>query len=290
MLLRPSELTGPLRNYESYRRAQVSLLKQQRVIDIALVSPEWRALNRAATGDQARDFLHHLRVVAPAHDEIIRVTFTDRDPKACAAAVKGVLRAYSAIYVEREQLEQEERVKQLSAIRISIASERDAKREAIRSIAREFGTDDLRPIHQARQSALTQLEVELRQIEAKLAGADAEPAAARQQLEASRKRYQELIQSLQSECKVLGLKMLDIERLRQEEKEKDASVAEVARRIETLQTEAKAAGRIEVVSWGEPPELHDGRRPLFSAIGGAAGLLLGMALATAVRRVCRRRA
>ena len=169
-LLRPSEETGAMNAYQSFRETQVSFLRQQRVIENALQSPEWRALNRPGTSDEVwQDFLTRLQVDVPPGNETVLVTFTHPDPAACVAAVKGVLRAYSTIYLEKEERQQEEKLRTLQAIRISYTSERDAKREAIRSIAREFGTDDLRPIHQTKQTSLNQLESELAQLEVKLA-------------------------------------------------------------------------------------------------------------------------
>ncbi len=409
-VVRDSELTGTLPGYNSYREAQVTLLRQQRVIDNALQSPEWRALNRGGTTDEVwQDFLANLQVSAPSGNEVVMVSFSDVDPAACSAAVKGVLRAYSAIYLENAERQQEEKLRTLESIRVALSSERDAKREAIRSIAREFGTDDLRPIHQTRQTSLNTIESELRLIESKLAGLNAyattqaatrpttgpdgesppagtarspgksprdmtigeialvdakmrqmyddlldaevnmsislqgkgpnhpevrqanakheakkqameryaqhwrdaaenalanspdkpggikltDPVAdsnvkVRSQLEASRKQYLELIQTLQKEAKDIGLKMLDIDRLRQEEKDKDSSLADVVRRIETLRTESKAAGRVEIVSWGDRPTRLKDTRIQFALMFGMTGFGAGIGVFVLIGLVDRR--
>ena len=374
-LLRPSAETGTMNAYQSFRETQVTLLRQQRVVENALQSSDWRGLNRAGTSDEVwQDFLNSLQVGAPGGNEMVLVTFTDPDSAACMAAVKGILRAYNSLYLEKEQLDQEAKRQKLDALRISFASGRDAKRDAIRSIAREFGTDDLRPIHQAKQTVLSQLESDWAQVKSKLAavsslpGVDApkpgpvvsklpkdmtvaeialvdlrtrqindeyldgeariaivlqklgenhsevkafrnnqelrkkalERAAeqwrqavanmghapaevhvdtagmSRQQLEAANKQYEERVQALTTEVKALGLKMLDIERLRQEEKDKDASVAEVARSLETMEIESKAAGRVEIVSWGDRPVRLKDPRPQAAAMFGFGGLVLGV--------------
>jgi hypothetical protein len=395
-LLRPSELTGNMPDYQSFVLAQVALLRQQPVIDNALRTPEWRALNRPGTSDDVwQDFLASLHI-STGSDEMVRVTFTDPDPAACTAAVKGVLTAYKAFYLEKEERQQQDKINTLDAMRIACTSERDAKREAIRFIAREFATDDLRPVVQAKQAILTQLEFELSQIDAKLDGLGAMPSTlpsiqpavegqagtgeprvarklpkdmtvsdivlldpmmrllwnewqdgeeelstllqgkgpnhpqmkelhdrqearrlaieryaeqwrqgvanagkgdievgidpatiARRQLERARKQTQDRIQLLQRVVKNMGLTMLEIDQLRAEEREKDKNLAEVVDRIDTLRSESKAAGRVEILPFGDRPVLTD-QRPRFAGMGAGAGLFLGVCLAAILRRASNR--
>ncbi|MGA2496509.1 MAG: AAA family ATPase [Tepidisphaeraceae bacterium] len=395
-VLRPFEDSGFMNAFEAFRQTQASLLKQQRVVEMVIQSPAWRALNRPGTIDEVyQDFLLNLDVVTPPGTEMVLVVFKDPDTNACVAAVKGILAAYSAIYLENEEREQEEKLAKLDGMRVAIKSERDAKADAIRAIARDFGTDDLRPIHQAKQASLSQIENELHRYDAQLAELavadkpttqpttqpvvdgqtpvdiqklamkpfkdwtvgditmvdpkmsqlwndlqeaelrrefvsqnkgpkhpmvmewDATIKARRQaveryaeqwrtspvntaslllsklgtggtglvvpdptgsrrrQLEASRKQYLELIQPLEKEAKTIGLKMIEIEQLRQEEKDKDTALAEVVRRIETLRTEGKAAGRVRIVSNGDRPVRAKDPRLQFAVLLGMCGFGLG---------------
>ncbi len=403
-VVRPSELTGELRSYQSYVSAQMAVLRSQDVIDAALKSPEWVKCKRPVESDEAwQDFLGSLHA-SFSGDEMVRVTFTDPDKVACVAAVTGVIKAYNERYLDKERADQERNQHTLEDFRDTFERERNDKRTRIHQIALLHGTDDLRPIHQDMQIRLNQKRSERDRIVYKLKLADrsamssapramsatmpstrlgiqgktvaGEPVAARklgrdmtvrdialvdqrmrqlhdeyqdadmrindlldgkgeshplvresrssqrarwqameryaeqwrqtsantwfggdevgadpvatfvQQLKEAKQEYDEEILALEKQIKEIGLPMLEIERLRSEEREKDRQLAEVVARLETFRTESKATPRVTIMSLGDRPVLKD-HRSFISSVGAACGLLLGMSL-VAIFRIFRR--
>ncbi len=171
-VVRPSELTGDMRSYQSYVLAQVAFLRSQDVIDAALKSPEWNAVNRPVVLDEAyQEFMGSLQVSAGG-DEMVRVTFTDPDKQACTAAVTGVIKAYNERYLLKEKDEQDKNLRTLEVFRDTFEKERNDKRKEIHDIAVRCGTDDLRPVHADMQIRLNQKQSERDRIVYKLKLAD----------------------------------------------------------------------------------------------------------------------
>src|SRR5579862_5640792 len=73
-------------------------LQIPRVIDKAMLSPEWKAVGRGLTDDAKDEFRESLRVdVGPGNSEWVYVRFTDKDPKAAQIAVEQIINAYVLI-------------------------------------------------------------------------------------------------------------------------------------------------------------------------------------------------
>lgn len=159
-----TERSAPMPMFESFVRAQVSLIQSQRVVDMALSSPEWKALNRANTDELFDQFMQHLNV-STSGGEMIVVSYADPDPDAATAAVKSIITAYNRIYVEG-QIESEEKQRQTIAdIQATLNTQLRLKREAIESAAQQFATDDLRTMLSLKIQDLNGLERMLADLE-----------------------------------------------------------------------------------------------------------------------------
>lgn len=151
--------------YNPYREAQVSRLKGQRVIDKALAELKW-----PGTQDELwPEFVKRFSATAPAGNEMVMVRFEDTSPDACRAAVKAVLGAYHAIYIEEEAAGRMQKSAQLEELQRTLTRDMNVKRQAIVDIAADVLTDDLRPVHAAKMADLNRLESALKDVEIQLA-------------------------------------------------------------------------------------------------------------------------
>lgn len=156
-------------SYNTFRQLQVSLLTQQRIIDMALASDEWNALGRKGSNEDIyRDFLDSFNAVAPINNENIIVSFADAKPEACTAAVEGVLKAYRSIYIEEREKDRATRKNQLNEMKNIITAERDARRDAIKKSAMEYGFDDLGPLWNSKFNELDKTNNQISEYESKL--------------------------------------------------------------------------------------------------------------------------
>src|SRR5687767_10094579 len=87
---------------EVIKETQIALMRQQRMINIAMGKEEWNRLGRPITDDSIADFIKKLTITPVGRSEMINVSFVDPDPAAASAAVKGILTAYSGVYLEAE--------------------------------------------------------------------------------------------------------------------------------------------------------------------------------------------
>jgi len=377
-ILFPSEESRML-NYESFVNSQIALLRSQRVITLAMQSPDWKALGRqkSTPEEEIADFLERLTVTNIQRSEIITVSFEDTDRAATVAAVSGVLNAYNSIYIVGAGEAETQRMEALDRRAVSLASERNAKREAILQISREFGTDDLRPLLTARMQDLSKLESalnetnlllasmgdvpaetkketrpeemtvheiatvdpEMRRLLRELTDAEMETAVRRrdlganhprmidalawlnmkrkaveeyaaawrkraaetpspavsdtrvvqrQQLEARKKQYEEMIAAAKREVLDVGRKMLEIEKLRREEEAAVAALEQTRKRIDELRTESQNQHRVRVISTGDRPLVVRDRRIQFAVAGSLAGVVGAVLIVLGIAAVDRR--
>jgi len=144
---------------EAIKETQIALMRSQRIITAAMTSPDWVALKRPLTDDSIAEFMKKLTIASPGHSEIINVNFSDPDPLAATAAVKGVLGTYSLVYVDAETKAEDAKKLALTNRRGELVAIRDGKRNDIEGLASQsIGADDLRALHQANITTLTKLE------------------------------------------------------------------------------------------------------------------------------------
>lgn len=88
-----------LPNFNSFVQLQVMRLRQTLVIAQALESPEWRAIGRGSSPDSQRAFRMFLNVGTDSRvNEIINVSFLDKDRTGAKVGVDCLLRAYYDLY------------------------------------------------------------------------------------------------------------------------------------------------------------------------------------------------
>lgn len=153
-----TEDKGVMPMFDSFVQTQVSLIRTQRVIDLALEDPSWPSPPRR--GDPLiSEFASRLNVARD--NEIIAVTFDSPDPLVAQAAVRSVIAAYRKLYIEADGRENEQVLTQLTQRQTSLSSEMASNRGRIRAIAERYNTDQIDGIFAAKQKQVHQIESDL---------------------------------------------------------------------------------------------------------------------------------
>lgn len=160
---------------DQFIQSQITLIKDQRVIERARELPAWKAIGRPNTDEDLAEFMESLTVTQPLRSQMIVVTFTDSDPRATKAAVESVLNAYSELHIENEVRTEEQKRQKLDELRLQANDALRRTQEQIDRITRDYNTDALRELHRAKMEELLRLEAALGDIELVIMGMGVDP-------------------------------------------------------------------------------------------------------------------
>jgi Mrp family chromosome partitioning ATPase/uncharacterized protein involved in exopolysaccharide biosynthesis len=179
-ILYESEQTSVTPMFSSFVSTQASLVKQDRVITRAMNSEEWRRLGRPNTPQAQDDFRDSVRVVTNQDaPELISVSFVDIDAVAAKIGLEQTLRAYEAIFGQAESRQVTQfQLATLESRRRTLTEDITRRRQDIRTIAAEYGTEDLAQLHGLKMDHLLVTERRLGEVELALAQIVDKPGAA----------------------------------------------------------------------------------------------------------------
>lgn len=163
--------------YTQYVESQVSRIMTERVITSAMESEEWRQYSHGLSPAAMKEFVEAMNVEYVRGTFVIRVSFTDRDPSRAQAAVKSLIRAYLVTAGDADTKDLNQRLQYLQAQRDQLARDRRNKQEALLAAAKQYGTQDLGELHDARVKQMIDLETKLAETQTALDNAEAALAA-----------------------------------------------------------------------------------------------------------------
>jgi Mrp family chromosome partitioning ATPase len=173
--------TDQLPLFAEFLQSQIALIKDPRVIDMALHSDDWKKLNRPYSEDMVVDFMDRLNVATAPKSQIIVVSFTDPDPLATLAAVRSIMTAYYKIYVETDIRAQEKTRNTLEDRRLDLANRVRDIQEQIRRMAGELLTEDnIKNMVSLEMRNLEKLQEALHEVDFELAKANPQQPSATQ--------------------------------------------------------------------------------------------------------------
>lgn len=130
-ILRPTEETRLLPNYEALLHTQALLVATPRVIDAALDDPAVAALPFAGTDGARERILENLSAEPERRSELIAVGYESADPDEAQTVVNAVLRAFETIHGDRVESFRRHREEQLVATRNDLRRQLNMKQQAI---------------------------------------------------------------------------------------------------------------------------------------------------------------
>ena len=161
-----TEDKGVMPMFDSFVQTQVSLIRTQRVTEIALEDRDWPSpppRDNAAVAD----FMKRLNVLR--ENELIAITYDAAEPVFAQHAVKAVINAYRKLYIEADGRENEQVLNQLTQRQAALNNELASNLARIRAIAEHYNTDEIGGIFLAQQTAVQDLEQKLADVRQKQA-------------------------------------------------------------------------------------------------------------------------
>ena len=167
-VIRESDLNRPIAMYDAFMRSQQLLITSRRIVEMALHSETWQATGRGDSSAMLESFARELSVEQPKGTEVLRITFTDRDPNVTAAAVNSIIRAYEADYKDLDGSMQQKRIRLLTDLE---TEQNNSLRDLSHRLAAINGnaTIDVEQLHAAAVQRLAQYESRLADVELGLA-------------------------------------------------------------------------------------------------------------------------
>jgi succinoglycan biosynthesis transport protein ExoP len=171
-ILYQTEQNGVMPMFDAFIAAQVAQIQSRRVTDEAMLLPEWKALGRGLTPDVVAEFQRNLTVESPRGGPLIDVTFTDKDPKVAAVAVKAIIQTYERFYNDNETESGMPAMNLLENRRNELNAQLNSINDRILAIANDFGSSALQEVYEFKLSELNNIESQLHraQIQTALAG------------------------------------------------------------------------------------------------------------------------
>ncbi len=152
-----SEEKGVPPMFDSLVNTQVELLKNHRVVDMAVQDPRWEKAYGKATALAVSQFIDQIAV--RRKDEIVSVGVTNIDPAVAQAGVSSLIQAYKRLFVEQDSQEDEQRLSTLQQRRTTLTNEAATIRQQIQAIAERYGTEELGPLYDGRRKQVEELEM-----------------------------------------------------------------------------------------------------------------------------------
>ncbi len=133
--------------FASFVSSQAEMIRQGRVIDIALDSEEWRAVQGLTHIDSSFDVKKRLKVKSSRNaQEIIVVSFSDKNPDVSAAIVGAVMEAYLEVFGKEGSIANPEVVRILKERRSDLSGDLKSMDDFIQSKAEIYRTENLQPL------------------------------------------------------------------------------------------------------------------------------------------------
>jgi Mrp family chromosome partitioning ATPase/uncharacterized protein involved in exopolysaccharide biosynthesis len=157
---------GTMPAYESFVNSQITLMKSERAIDMALASDTWRDHNRGNSPEATEAFKGNLNVWRDS--EVIRVSFSDVDPAVAVDGVRAVIDAYNKLYLESDTQSSQHQLKQLEALRDNYQQRLKGLDEQIGTITNSAGADATKAKYQFKTAEMNTAESFWRQSKRRL--------------------------------------------------------------------------------------------------------------------------
>jgi len=170
-LMYGNEATGRMPNFESFVDQQVRLLREDRVVSMAMTSEPWRELGREFTPEAQQEFKQSLRVWHSGGG-VIAVEFTHPEKEITAVAVRAVIEAYQQLFKETDPMQERRRMQLLDERRLSLANQLSSVRNQIGSFGDAFGPDGVKFRYQQGFSEMREIEESIRETELQLTAAE----------------------------------------------------------------------------------------------------------------------
>jgi len=161
-VLYESEQSTAPKMFSSFVNSQAELISNGRVIQNAIESDDWRQIRGLTEIDSVREVQEGLNVrTSRSAQEIITVSFSDRNPRVSAVIVGAVMKSYYEQYGKEGSINNPEILNALNERKTDLLGDRKAIDSQIANITAKHRTEDLSPLIQNNQFTMRQLEMQM---------------------------------------------------------------------------------------------------------------------------------
>ena len=274
--------------FDAYVESQVTLLTSPRVVDMTLARPALAALRRTADADGVAKFRASLSAERPVGGARIEVSFRDADPDVAVAVANEAIASY--LELEEERAASGLKLREARARCVALGRGLEPGRGSAEEESEGVGVAAVERRHRAAVDELNAINVTLSELDLEIAAVQASGAAvsprltdARNDALARREAADGSVCRLERELRVFRERERETAELRAQISELDQALASVEgeRPPYPPVSVSVVSAAVRPVS----PESSD--TTVRALIGGAAGLVLGLAAAWAVARGAR---
>jgi uncharacterized protein involved in exopolysaccharide biosynthesis len=174
-ILYSTEQNAPLQMYEGFINTQKELLGSHRVMELAMLTPEWKQLGRDPMDeDVSQQLRQNLSVSRKPGSQVIAVSFVDEDPSVPKVVVGAVIDTYLDIFGENNTEQRTRTDELLAEERRRLEQQVYSLKAQITELAKEYGSDSVSEAYQHKLRALLAMEDQLKGVELELVVAEAE--------------------------------------------------------------------------------------------------------------------
>ena len=164
-----TEQTRIMPMFDSFVASQMELMRNRRVINLAMQEDVWREAGADPDLQDAEEFGKVLDVSLVGGGDMIQVQFDHPRRAVAVAAVKSVLVAYRDLYRERYSRRETKRLQILEDRQGSLRNELASYQDRIKQIGDQYGSEELREMHQFKLKEMQNVESQLRRVQIELA-------------------------------------------------------------------------------------------------------------------------
>jgi succinoglycan biosynthesis transport protein ExoP len=167
VLLAQNDVSSPV--FDNFVDVQISFIRSRPVIAAVLNDPKWLETHPGDGPMEPDAFLRGLDIVHPVHSETIEISYTDRTALGAKTAVNLLMESYMRINGNQSG---NQRIKAMQERSDQLNKELAAFNAQMSEMAKKNGPDDLKQLHQAKNSELGRLETMMMDTEINLALAE----------------------------------------------------------------------------------------------------------------------
>jgi capsular exopolysaccharide synthesis family protein len=155
--------------YERFMKSQSMILMSERLVNFAIDSDDWKAINPPPVSNPVAAFSAGLKAEFLPGSQIIQVSYTHKDPIVAQAAVKAVIKSYDKKFAKQESQDLDIKIKKWQEIRFDASNKIVLANRQIDELGKKYGTVNLTILEDEAWKEVTSRQRELQQAQTELA-------------------------------------------------------------------------------------------------------------------------
>jgi len=167
-----------LPGYSTLIHSQAAVIDSRDMVQLALKNPKWAAIGGSHDDGAVDDFYSNLDVEEMANTSLIRIGFSDPDPRVAQVGATVMCEAYQDFYESEDPLLLTHKINQLDSMRGQIGNDLQLLEAQLSDLSKKYGSSDLGDFSSSQMQQLAHLDAEMSDAEQQYKEAQAAVAMA----------------------------------------------------------------------------------------------------------------